>query len=127
MRALRLRRTLVIVFVALATLAGAGCHHGGDEPGPGDGASLTFTPKATITLTDDRIDPASVDLRVGDAITVVNQGARDHGLTSDSIDTGTLRPGESTLVYLTATGTIDAYDRDATAHHVTIHVAAKLT
>ncbi len=40
-------------------------------------------------------------MQVGDAITVVNKGTGDHGLTSTSIDTGTLHPGESTLVFLT--------------------------
>ena len=41
---------------------------------------------------------------VGEAVTVTNRGTKDHGLTSDTIDTGTLRPGESTTVFFTQTG-----------------------
>jgi hypothetical protein len=105
---------------------GAGCHHeGAAVPGPSDGASLDFTSRATVTLDDDGITPGSVRVRVGDAITVVNKGTRDHGLTSTSIDTGGLHPGESTLVFLTESGRIDAYDRDHPDRRLAIEVVAE--
>jgi len=77
-----------------------------------------------VTVDDDGITPNSVQAQVGDAITIVNKGSRDHGLTSSSIDTGTLRPGESTVVFLTSSGRVDAYDRDNTDRRLDIQVAA---
>jgi|GEM_PF-3104756 len=123
----RLGTLAVTVLAALTTLVvgtAGGCNHGTDRPGPADGASLDFTSRATVTLRDTGIDPPSLQLRVGEAFTVVNGGTGDHGLASSSIDTGTLRPGESTIVFLTEAGTIDAYDRAAPDHHVRIEVSA---
>jgi len=111
--------------VAAVIALGAGCQHEGNQvPGRSDGASLDFTGRATVTVDDDAITPNSVQVRVGDAITIVNKGSRDHGLTSASIDTGTLRPGESTVVFMTESGRIDAYDRDNTDRRLDIQVAA---
>jgi plastocyanin len=100
---------LLVAAIGLST----GCEHeGAAVPGPSDGASLDFTSRATVTIDDNGITPNSVRVQVGDAITVVNEGNRDHGVTSGSIDTGTLRPGESTVVFLTTSETVDAHDRD---------------
>jgi len=121
----RVRRLGVIALLMATAGLAAGCHHeGAAVPGPNDGASLDFTSRATVTIDDNQITPGSVHVRVGDAITVVNNGTRDHGVTSNSIDTGTLHPGESTLVFLTAAGRIDAYDRDQPDRRLTIEVAA---
>ena len=121
----RVRRLAMTGLVAAAIALGAGCQHEGNQvPGRSDGASLDFTSRATVTVDDDAITPNSVQVQVGDAITVVNKGTRDHGLTSASIDTGTLRPGESTVVFLTESGRIDAYDRDNTDRRLDIEVAA---
>jgi hypothetical protein len=78
-----------------------------------------------VTVDDHAITPNSVHVRVGEAITIVNEGSRDHGLSSASIDTGTLRPGESTVVFMTETGRINAYDRDDADRRLDIEVAAK--
>jgi plastocyanin len=120
-------RRLTVIGLLLATVGlGAGCQHEGTAvPGPSDGASLDFTSRATVTIDDDTISPDSVRVRVGDAITVVNKGTRDHGVTSTSIDTGTLHPGESTVVFLTATGRVDAYDRDEPGRKLEIEVSTK--
>jgi plastocyanin len=105
---------------------GAGCHHeSAAVPGPSDGASLDFTSRATVTVDDNGITPGSVHVRVGDAITIVNKGTSDHGVTSASIDTGTLHPGESTLVFVTEGGRIDAYDRYHPDRRLTIEVVAQ--
>ena len=110
--------------VVAAIAVSAGCQYGGTQvPGRSDGAGLDFTSRATVTVDDDAIRPNAVQVRVGDAITIVNKGSRDHGLTSASIDTGTLRPGESTVVFLTQAGRIDAYDRDNTDRRLDIQVA----
>ena len=49
-------------------------------------------------------------------------GTTDHGLTSDSIDTGTLHPNESTTIFVTAAGTIDVRDRAEPTHTAKIDV-----
>jgi plastocyanin len=111
---------LTVVMAGLGT----GCHHGVAEPGPQDGASLDFTSKATVIVDDNGFSPSEVHVQVGEAITLVNTGSRDHGLTSSSVEAGTLHPGESTLVFLTASGRVDAYDRTNADHRLVIDVSA---
>ena len=119
----RVRRLGVVALLAATVGLGAGCHHEGTAvPGRSDGASLDFTSRETVTIDDNGITPGSVRVQVGDAITVVNHGTRDHGVTSASIDTGILHPGESTLVFLTETGRIEAYDRDHSDRRLNIDV-----
>jgi plastocyanin len=118
----RTRRVAVLALAVAASVLVAACDSGTKVPGPSDGASLQFDSKATVTIDDNGISPGSLDVHVGDAITVVNKGTRDHGLTSKTIDTGTLRPGDSTVVYFTTAGNIDANDRDAPDHKVAINV-----
>ena len=101
-----------------------GCSSGTHTPGRTDGASLNFDPKATITLDDNGIAPNVTTVHAGDAISVVNKGTQDHGLTSDSIDTGTLRPGESSVVYVTSLDSIDVHDRADPSHTARIEVRA---
>jgi len=122
----RLRRVTVIALMLAAAGLGAGCRHeGAAVPGPSDGASLDFTSRATVSIDDNGVSPSSVHVDVGDAITVENNGTRDHGLTSGSIDTGTLQPGESTIVFLTQSGRVDAHDRDAADRSIEIDVSAE--
>jgi plastocyanin len=111
---------LIVVIAGLGT----GCHHGEAKPGPQDGASLDFTSKATVSVDDTGFSPSEVRVQVGNAITLVNRGARDHGLTSSSVEAGTLHPGESTLVFLTSPGRIDAYDPTDASHKLVINVSA---
>ena len=106
----------------LVALVAMGCSSGTHTPGRTDGASLNFDPKATITLDDNGISPKITTVHRGDAISVTNAGTKDHGLTSDSIDTGTLRPGESTVVYVTSPDTIDVHDRADPTHIARIDV-----
>jgi hypothetical protein len=117
-----LRRRLLTLFVVIVVMAA--CSNDTDVPGPNDGSSLNFSPKATIVVDDTGIDPAVTTARVGDALTVVNRGTRDHGLTSETVDSGTLRPGESTVVFLTQTGTIELRDRTDRSHTARIEVMA---
>ena len=113
------RLGLAVVVVLLAT----GCHQGASTPGRGDGASLDFDIKATIVVDDSGIHPDVTQGRVGEAITVTNRGTKDRGLTSDTIETGTLRPGESTTLFLTETGTIEVRDRTDPSHEARIEVS----
>jgi plastocyanin len=113
-----------LLLAALTALVVTGCASGPSTPGPNDGASLDFTAKATIVIDDSGIRPELTQARVGDAITVTNRGTKDHGLTSETVDTGTLRPGESTTIFLTAAGTIDVQDRADASHKARIEVSA---
>jgi plastocyanin len=115
-----MRRLLLAALTALVVTA---CASGPSKPGPNDGASLDFTTKATIVVDDGGIRPELTQVRVGDAITVTNRGTNDHGLTSDTIDTGTLHPGESTTVFLTETGIIEVHDRADSSHKARIDVS----
>jgi hypothetical protein len=106
----------------LVALVAMGCSSGTHTPGPTDGASLHFDSKATITVDDNGITPNLTTVRTDEAISVTNAGTKDHGLASDSIDTGTLRPGESTVVYVTSPDTIDVHDRAEPTHTARIEV-----
>lgn len=106
----------------LVLLLVAACADGEMTPGPNDGSDLKCEVKGTIEIDDRGIDPEVTQARTGDAITVINRGTTDHGLTSDSIDTGTMRPDESATVCFTETGTIEVFDRSDFSHKARIEV-----
>jgi plastocyanin len=120
-------RAVAPVFVLIAlVLAGAGC---GDDradrrPGPLDGSALDFTSKATIVITESGIDPATLTVRVGDTITVDNRGKRPDGLSSLSIDSGVLQPGETSTVFFGEERTIEVASHADPSHTGTIVVTA---
>jgi plastocyanin len=103
------RAAVLLAAVAVLAVAGAGCgsERADRQPGPSDGAVLDFTSKATIAVSEKGFDPAELTVRVGDTITVENRGSRADGLSSTSIDTGMLEPGESTTVFFGEERTID--------------------
>jgi hypothetical protein len=121
----RVSRAAVVALSVVAAFVSTGCSDEVAEPGPHDGASLVFTTRFTISIDEDAVAPNSLKVKVGEAIGVINNGTRAHGLTSGTIDTGTLLPGESTVVYLNEPGTINAYDRDAIDRKIEIEVAAE--
>ena len=116
-----MRRILLVAFTALLVTS---CNNGPDKPGPRDGDSFDFDIKATIVVDDSGIRPDLTQGQVGDAITVTNRGTKDHGLTSDTIDTGTLRPGESTTVFFTEPGSIEVRDRADPSYRARIEVSS---
>jgi hypothetical protein len=111
-----------IALIVIALLLGA-CYSGEQKPGPNDASTLDFTSTQTVVLDDSGIHPDVIHARSSAAITVTNHGTREHGLTSELVDTGTLHPGESTTVFFTATGTIEAHDRADPSHTATIEVS----
>ena len=119
-----MRRVALTALVSLTALLVIGCASGPSKPGPNDGTSLDFTPKATIVVDDSGIHPELTQAHVGDTVTVTNRGTKDHGLTSDTVDTGTMHPGESTTVFLTETGTVELHDRGDSSHRARIEVSA---
>ncbi|HEX4820264.1 MAG TPA: hypothetical protein VFV00_08660 [Acidimicrobiales bacterium] len=114
-----MRRAALLVAAALVV---AGCYSGEQKPGPNDGSNLDFGITQTITLDDAGIHPNVINGRVGQAVSVTNHGTKDHTLSSDSLDTGTVRPGETTTVYFSETATIGAHDRTDPTHTATIKI-----
>lgn len=114
-----------VLAAAAVTIALAGCSHGDPKPGPNDPSSLDFTNTQSVVIDESGIHPDVVRGRIGDAITVTNRGTTDHGLTSESIETGTLHPGESTTVFFTQSETVTAHDRADPAHTVRIEVGSQ--
>jgi plastocyanin len=123
-----MRVALITAVVALALVA-AGCsEHTPREPGAGDGKSLDFTSVTTLTVDANGINPSTLNVEVGDTITIVNGNTVPDGITSGkvaSIDTGTLQPGESATAHFTRAETIDISSRTDRSHTGTIVVAAK--
>jgi len=115
------RRVALLVAAALAV---AGCYSGAQKPGPEDGSDLDFGITQTVTIDDAGIHPNVITGHVGQAVSVTNRGTRDHTLSSESIDTGVIRPGETTTVYFSETATVDAHDRADPTHTATIKIAA---
>ena len=116
-----MRRLALAMSVALLA---AGCYHGAAKPGPTDGSSLDFTITQTVVVDDSGIHPDDVRAQAGSAIKVTNGGTRDHDVTSDTIQTGTLHPGESTTVFFTVAGTTKIYDHADPTHTGQIVVSA---
>jgi hypothetical protein len=111
------------LFLAAVLLLG-GCYSGAQKPGPNDGSNLDFGITQTVVVDDSGIHPNAINGHVGQAVSVTNRGTRDHTLSSDSIDTGTLRPGETTTVYFSETSTVDAHDRTDPTHTAKIDIEA---
>jgi hypothetical protein len=120
-------RFVRVIAVAAVLIAGGCSEHTPREPGAADGSSLNFAPVATVTVDASGIHPGTLQVKVGDAITIVNNNTVPDGITSGkgaSIDTGVLRPGESTTAYFTEVDNIDIASRADPTHTGKIEVAA---
>lgn len=109
--------------VVAAALVATGCYGGTQKPGPGDGSNLDFGITQTVVVDDSGIHPDVINGHVGQTVSVTNRGTKDHTLSSTSIDTGTIRPGETTTVYFSETAKIDAHDRTDPSHTAKIDIA----
>jgi hypothetical protein len=119
-----MRRLATLVLLTL--LVAAACSSSEQKPGPNDGSTLDFERIWATIVIDDVGIHILIDrppLRANQAIKVVNRGTKDHGLTSDTIETGTLRPNEETIVFLTAAGTVELKDRTDLSHTLRIDVS----
>jgi hypothetical protein len=104
----RWRSTAVLVLAGLSSLAG--CDRS-DGPGPGrSGPGLSLAPVAEVVWTDDGLATAMVTVGTDQAVQVSNQGSEPRRLAGDKLDTGILRPGESTTLYLTRPGRFELRD-----------------
>ena len=115
-----MKRALVVAAVLLL----GGCYSGAQKPGPNDGSDLDFGITQTVVVDDAGIHPDVINGHVGQAVSVTNRGTHDHTLSSESIDTGTIRPGETTTVYFSESATIDAHDRADPTHTAKIEIEA---
>lgn len=109
----RLANGLVTVAVAaLALLTIAACSD--DVPGNADIYDQAPVSVATVSLARGGFDPSSVTIDVGDAVTFANDTSTDQRIVGDDdeLDTGTLEPGETTLVVFNEAGTVAFHVRD---------------
>ena len=113
-----------VALLGVAVLVVAGCYSGEQKPGPKEGSNLDFGITQTVVVDDSGIHPDVINGHVGQAVSVTNRGTRDHTLSSDSIDTGAIRPGETTTVYFSEAATIDAHDRADLTHTAKIKIEA---
>jgi hypothetical protein len=74
----------------------------GREPGPSDLDSLEFTPAATFEVSSQGIDPETFDGEAGDVVLLENVGDEPVRVRGDDLDTGTMEPGETVTVVLSA-------------------------
>lgn len=93
------------------------------SPTSADLAEIDLSPRHTITVDDDGFHPATLTVRSGDVVLLVNKGTRLHSFTAEErFDTGRLHPGDETTMVLTKPGTIPYEDLEAPEHTATITV-----
>ncbi len=108
-----LRRLAFLIVAAVVALGLASCSD--DSGSTSSSAALSSAvpvSSATVKITNGGFDPDSVTVPAGDAVTFTNDDDQDHRVVADnsSFDTGTLRPGESTVVLFTDAGTVKYKD-----------------
>jgi hypothetical protein len=126
-----MRRVVAIGALALLVLVPLATGCGGDSEQTPTVASVDFTPKATIEVTDSgplTIDMAdgSSELQSGSVVLVTNTGRSDHRLVgtvdeTQLFDTGSLQPGNDTTLVVVADGDLHIADT-ATDREVTVRV-----
>jgi len=94
---MKIRRSLALLFVALAMVGGSGC------------ASSATTPVKTDAVTlprSYRFDPASIEVRAGTTVTWTNADNFTHSVqVSGTSDTHVMKPGETASVVFGHPGT----------------------
>ena len=107
------RRFALVIVAAVVALGLASC--GDDSSSSSSSAPLSSAvpvSAAAVKITSGGFDPDSVTVPAGDAVTFSNDDNQDHRVVADdsSFDTGTLRPGESTVVLFSDAGTVKYKD-----------------
>ena len=93
------------------------------SPTGADLAKIDLSPDHTITVDEDGFHPATLAVRSGDVVLLVNKGTGLHSFTAETrFDTGRLHPGDDTTLVLTEPVTIPYEDLDAPDHTATITV-----
>ena len=122
-----MRRFAVLIVASLALFGLTSC--GDDSSSSSSSAALSSAvpvSAATVKITSGGFDPASATVPAGDAATFSNDDDQDHRVVADdaSFDTGTLRPGESTVVLFAAAGTVKYKDSLDPSHTGQVEVTA---
>ena len=102
---------------ALAAVALASCSDDANIPSTSDVNASVPVSAVTVEITSDGFDPDSATVKAGEAVTFENGDDQDHRVVADddTFNTGTLRPGESTVVLFSDAGTVKYADAlDAT-------------
>jgi hypothetical protein len=119
----RQRRRWPLLLVAVSTLATLAACNDDATPSPDhSGPPFRFDPTAEIVISDSGVQPSKVAAKVDQALRVINRAAGVHRLTSDSLDTGVLQPGQETTLFLTRVGRIELKDTESTEDAVALTV-----
>lgn len=105
-------RRVALALLAVMAVALVSCGDDADIPSTSDVNASVPVSSATVKITANGFDPDSVTVPAGEAVTFSNDDDRDHRVKADddSFDTGTLRPGESTVVLFSEAGTVKYSD-----------------
>jgi plastocyanin len=94
--------TQVVAVSALTALAACGGGGGGTPTTPGGpGSGAPGASGATITIANNRLNPATVTISVGQSVTFVNSNGRGHNVSSDPHPTHTECPAINAVNNLT--------------------------
>ena len=108
-----MRRCLAILaIVMMGVTVVAACGDDADVPGNADVNTSVPVSAATVKIKSSGFDPSSATVPAGQAVTFTNDDNQDHRVVADdsSFDTGTIRPGESTVVLFQKAGTVPYKD-----------------
>ncbi|MGV3760389.1 MAG: cupredoxin domain-containing protein [Actinomycetota bacterium] len=113
----RLIRALALASAAAAIVALGGCvDPKPSTPTPEDLRAIDLSPDHTITVDEDGFDPATLEVRSGEVVLLVNDGDDLHSFTAEErFDTGRMEPGEETTLLLTEPGEIPYRDLESDA------------
>ena len=108
-----MRRVAGLILPGVALLGLVSCSD--DSSSSSSSAALSSAvpvSAATVKITSGGFVPESVTVPAGDAVTFTNDDNQDHRVVADdnSFDTGTLQPGESTVVLFATAGSVKYKD-----------------
>jgi plastocyanin len=108
----RLRWVLALAVLPIGGAALSGCvDPKPSSPTPKDIQDIDVSPDHTITVDEEGFHPASLEIRPGEVVLLVNDGSELHSFTAEErFDTGRLEPGEDTTLVLTEPGEIPYRD-----------------
>ncbi len=126
MRKPMVRVITTLIVAALAVLSLASCGDDADIPSNSDVDESLPTSVATVQSTSTGLDPTSIAVTAGDAVTFTNADTQPHRIVADdhSFDTGEQQPGDSTLVVFSRVGTVTFADSLDPSRTGEVNVAA---
>lgn len=93
------------------------------SPTAEDLRDIDLTPDHTITVDESGFHPDALEVRSGEVVRFVNEGAEQHSFTAEErFDTGRMEPGDDTTVVLTEPGEIPYQDLENPDEQATITI-----